>query len=192
MVIGVGLIVTLMPSLIRADADDAFEKSETSSLAVNSERHDVLTNESLETVLSPEPRSKQGEAANNHQATQNASGVTRGREQDFQFLPPNHTLLVSIARGTSPKRAIALRLTETARNQMRAGEYNKAVLNLETALGLEANPYIYFYLARVHNHLGHYQESLNFLEVAESWLTQQPEWEPELVALRTQIPGSGA
>ena len=174
MAIGVGLIVPLVPSFIPADADDILESNETANLSVRSERHDVLSNETLEPLFSPKLSSKQGEATNNHEVTQNANAPSRGIEQDPQFLPPNQTLLISITRGTSPKRAIALRLTETARNQMRAGEYDKAVFNLERALSLEANPYIYFYLARAHYQLGHYQDALNFLEAAESWLTHLP------------------
>lgn len=84
-----------------------------------------------------------------------------------------------------------MRLTDTGRRLLRGGEYEKAVSNFERALSLEANPFIYFYLARAHYQLGHYQDSLNFLEVAESWLMQQPDWAPELVALKRQIPGAG-
>ena len=105
---------------------------------------------------------------------------------------PVQPVFMAITRSTSSaKRAAAMRLTDTSQNLLRARQYEKAVSFLEKALSLEASPYVYFYLARAHYGLGHYQAALNFLEVAESWLDQQPDWMPQLAALKAEIPGSG-
>jgi tetratricopeptide repeat protein len=104
---------------------------------------------------------------------------------------PVYPVFVAVTKSTPAKRAVAMRLIATSQSLLRAGEYDKAVSNLEKALSLEASPYVYFYLARAHYGLGHYQDALNFLEVAESWLDQQPDWAPQLAALKAGIPGSG-
>jgi tetratricopeptide (TPR) repeat protein len=47
-----------------------------------------------------------------------------------------------------------------------------------------SNPYGYFYLAKAQYRLGRHQESLNFLDVAESRLAGEPFWLSEVHALR--------
>lgn len=98
---------------------------------------------------------------------------------------PNRSLLTGITRGTTPRRAAALRFAETGRTLIENREYRKAIVYLEKSLSLDASPFVYFYLARAHFHVGDYQRSLNFVEVAESRFERQPEWESEIVALRS-------
>ena len=56
---------------------------------------------------------------------------------------------------------------------------------LEKTISIDStNPYGYYYLAQTQFHLGRYQESLNFLDVAESLFTNEPFWLAEVFALR--------
>jgi hypothetical protein len=48
-------------------------------------------------------------------------------------------------------------------------------------------PYIHFYLARAHYELGQFQHSFNFLEVAESWLAEEPSWTSEIADLKRKV-----
>lgn len=100
---------------------------------------------------------------------------------------PNRSLLAGISRNTASRRAAALRLAEKGRMLIQNREYQKAISYLEKALGLDGIPFIHFYLAWAHYHLGNSQGSLNFLEVAESWLHREPEWMDELMALRSAV-----
>jgi tetratricopeptide (TPR) repeat protein len=122
--------------------------------------------------------------------TNNQSENLSNTRSNQTLASPNQVLIV-IARDTSAKSVAAMRLIEKGRSLLRVGERDKALSIFEKSLGLEANPHVYFYLSEVHYQLGHYKEALNFLEVAESWLNQQPEWAPQLSALRSEIPGSG-
>ena len=106
------------------------------------------------------------------------------RRSDFPTLSPKRSLLAGISQGTSPRRAAALRFGEKGRILMQNREYQKAVSYFERALSLDATPVFHFYLAQAHYHLGDNQRSLNFLEVAEFHLQQQPEWIDEVTALR--------
>jgi tetratricopeptide (TPR) repeat protein len=89
--------------------------------------------------------------------------------------------------GGSPKRAAALRFAEKARRFLMAGAYQRALIYFEKALGLDANPYFYYYLARAHYHLAHTEESLRFLDVAESFLGDQSDWMTEVETLRAKF-----
>lgn len=97
---------------------------------------------------------------------------------------PNRSLLAAISPNTNSRRAAALRLAERGRTLMKDREFQKAISFLEKALSLDGSPFIYYYLASAHYHLGNGQGSLNFLEVAESRLFGQPEWMGEIAALR--------
>ncbi|MGH7831343.1 MAG: tetratricopeptide repeat protein, partial [Candidatus Binatia bacterium] len=93
--------------------------------------------------------------------------------------------MAKITSETSPQRAASLRLTEEGRKLLESGEYNKALNRLEKTIAIDStNPYGYYYLAQTHHHLGGYQESLNFLEVAESLFGGQSYWLAEVFALR--------
>jgi len=122
---------------------------------------------------------------NSERPTKDIVPPTVFRGTDFSTVLPNRSLLTGITRGTAPRRAAALRFAETGRTLIQNREYQKAIVYLEKSLSLDANPFVYFYLARAHFHLGDYQRSLNFIEVAESRFERQPEWESELMALRS-------
>jgi len=66
-----------------------------------------------------------------------------------------------------------------------AGDPAKALTRLERTIVIDStNGYGYFYIAKAQHRLGHYQESLNLLEVAQSRLGGEPFWMSELYALR--------
>jgi tetratricopeptide (TPR) repeat protein len=78
-----------------------------------------------------------------------------------------------------------LRLTEEGKRLLESGQYVKALARLEKTLAIDStNPYVYYYLAKAHYHVGHHRESLNFLEVAESVLSGQPYWLAEVYSLK--------
>jgi hypothetical protein len=100
-------------------------------------------------------------------------------------LPDDSSLLAKITPGTSPQRAASLRLTEEGKKLLDAGDPKKALGRLENTIVIDStNPYGYFFLAKAHYRLGRYKESLNFLDVAESRLSQEPFWLAETYALR--------
>lgn len=100
-------------------------------------------------------------------------------------LPDDSSLIAKISPRTSPQRAASLRLTEEGRKLIEAGEYAKALGRLEKTISIDStNPYGYYYLAQSHFYLGRYQESLNFLDVAESLLSNEPYWLAEVFALK--------
>jgi Tetratricopeptide repeat len=100
-------------------------------------------------------------------------------------LPDDSSLVAKITPGTSPQRAASLRLTEEGKKLLDAGDPKKALARLENTIVIDStNPYGYFFLAKAHYRLGRYKESLNFLDVAESRLSQEPFWLAEVYALR--------
>jgi hypothetical protein len=108
--------------------------------------------------------------------------------KDHPTVQPNESLTSAIQRTTSPKRAAALRLAEKGRQYLLQKQHHKAVSYFEKALGLEASPYLYYYLSRAHYHLGQYAASANFLDVASSLLAAQPAWATAVAAMRAQYP----
>ncbi len=113
-------------------------------------------------------------------------GVTRvAPEPAAPPLPDDSSLLAKITPGTPPQRAASLRLTEEGRRFLDAGDPPKALTRLEKTIVIDStNPYGYFYLAKAQYQSGHYRESLNFLDVAESRLSGEPFWLAEVHALR--------
>jgi hypothetical protein len=100
-------------------------------------------------------------------------------------LPDDSSLIAKITPGITPQRAASLRLTEEGRKLLDAGDSVKALTRLERTIVIDStNPYGYFFLAKAQNRLGRYQESLNFLDVAESRLNGEPFWLAEVHALR--------
>jgi len=66
-----------------------------------------------------------------------------------------------------------------------AGDPAKAVSRLEKGIAVDStNPYGYYYLAQAHFTLGRHQESLNFLDVAESRFSGDSYWLSEVYTLR--------
>lgn len=104
-----------------------------------------------------------------------------------QRVGPNRSLVVAITAADSPRRAAALRFAEKGRGLLTAGAYQRALMYFEKALGLDANPYFYYYLAWAHYHLAHTQESLRFLDVAESLLSDQSDWITAAETLRAKF-----
>jgi hypothetical protein len=100
-------------------------------------------------------------------------------------LRDDSSLLAKITPGTPPQRAASLRLTEEGRKLLDAGDPNRALGRFEKTIVIDStNPYGYFYLAKTQYRLGRYKESLNFLDVAESRLSEEPFWLAEVYALR--------
>jgi tetratricopeptide (TPR) repeat protein len=100
-------------------------------------------------------------------------------------LPDDNSLIAKITPRTPPQRAASLRLTDEGRRLIEGADYRKALLRLERSISIDAsNPYSYYYLGQVHYRMGRYQESLNFLDVAESSFSAQPFWLAETLALK--------
>jgi predicted negative regulator of RcsB-dependent stress response len=101
-------------------------------------------------------------------------------------LPDDSSLLAKITPATAPQRAASLRLTEEGRKLLDAGDPQKALGRLEKTIVVDStNPYGYFFLAKAQYRLGRYKESLNFLDVTESQLSnKEPYWLAEVQALR--------
>ena len=100
-------------------------------------------------------------------------------------LADDSSLLAKITPGVSPQRAASLRVTDEGRKLLDAGEPAKAISRLERTIVIDStNGYGYFYLAKAQYRLGHYQESLNLLEVAQSRLSGELFWLAEVHALR--------
>lgn len=100
-------------------------------------------------------------------------------------LPDDSSLLAKITPGVTPQRAASLRLTDEGSKLLDAGEPAKALSRLERTIVIDStNPYGYYYLAKAQFRLGHYRESLNFLEVAQERLSGEPFWLAEIHALR--------
>lgn len=105
-------------------------------------------------------------------------------------MPPAPTsrptsLLAKITLHTSPRRAASLRLTDEGRKLLDSGEYQKALQRLEKTIAIDSeNPYSYYFLALVHHHMANHQASVNFLDIAESRLSQEPHWLARVFALK--------
>jgi predicted negative regulator of RcsB-dependent stress response len=101
-------------------------------------------------------------------------------------LPDDSSLLAKITPATAPQRAASLRLTEEGRKLLDAGDPQKALTRLEKTIVIDStNSYGYFYLAKAQYRMGRYKESLNFLDVTESQLSnKEPFWLAEVHALR--------
>jgi tetratricopeptide (TPR) repeat protein len=106
------------------------------------------------------------------------------------FVPQRDSPLWT-SRTSGAKHRVAMKLTQEGEARLRSGDPYRALSLFEKALGLEASPYVYVSLARAHYMLGHYSASLNFIEVAESWLNQDSNNVPEVAAFKAQVPGSG-
>ena len=100
-------------------------------------------------------------------------------------LPDDSSLLAKITPAVTAQRAASLRLTEEGKKLLDSGDAARALARLEKTIVIDStNPYGYFYLAKAQYRLGRYRESLNFLEIAESRLRNEPFWLAEVHALR--------
>lgn len=94
------------------------------------------------------------------------------------------SLIARITSETPPERAASLRLTEEGEKFLQTQEFEKGLSRLEKAITLDSqNRYAYFYLAQAHYHLAHHQQSLNFLEIIEGSLAEEPDWLARVYAL---------
>lgn len=137
----------------------------------------------------PEPRIREETIKERRPAPQPRSReVTPRLPPRREPAPPpaeDGSLIAKITPKTSPRRAASLRLTEEGRKLLEAGDYAKALSRFEKTIAVDStNPYGHFYLAKVHHHMGRFQESLNFLDVAESLLGREPYWLAEVFALK--------
>ncbi len=99
--------------------------------------------------------------------------------------PDEASLIAKIDPPTPAYRAASLRFTEEGKRFFESGKYVKALARFEKTVSIDAaNPYAYYYLAKTHHQMGHYQDSLNFLDVAEPLLFREPHWLAEVHALR--------
>ncbi len=113
-------------------------------------------------------------------------GAMAGAKEEIPSMPPAHlSLIAKITPKTSPRRAASLRLTEEGRLLLDSGEYEKALQRFEKTIAVDpTNSYSYYYLALAHHHLTHFQQSTNFLDVAESLLSEEPYWLARVFALK--------
>ena len=80
----------------------------------------------------------------------------------------------SVPARKSPQQVAALHRVAFAQTLVDQGEYRRAIADLEKTLTLDAtNPLVYYNLARAHYGLSNFQESLDFLEVAESFMDER-------------------
>ena len=113
-------------------------------------------------------------------------GTMAGAKERVPSQPSVQTSLIAkITPKTAPRRAASLRLTEEGRLFLDSGEYEKALERFEKTIAVDStNPYSYYYLALAHHHLTHFQQSTNFLDVAESLLSEEPYWLARVFSLR--------
>jgi tetratricopeptide (TPR) repeat protein len=131
-------------------------------------------------------------AAANRQTEPNALNSSNDRKDMTAAAPSallqrNDSFAAKITSRTPANLAAALRFAEQGRKLIRSREYRKAVDCFERAvsLGLRSYlPYTYYYLAQSHYHLANYQNSVNFLDAAESWLGGQSDWRASIALLR--------
>jgi tetratricopeptide (TPR) repeat protein len=128
------------------------------------------------TEESPAPGEPLGEFPLSRQGDDGGTGTQQ---------PHELSLIANITPQTPPQRAASLRITEEGRSLLGSGEYEKALAQFEKTMAIDStNPYSHYYLARAHFHLGHYQQAFNFLDVAESLLSGDPNWQAEVLALK--------
>ncbi|HEY3303388.1 MAG TPA: tetratricopeptide repeat protein [Candidatus Binatia bacterium] len=100
-------------------------------------------------------------------------------------LPEETSLLAKITPTTPPQRAASIRLTEEGRKLLESGDHARALSRLEKTIAIDStNAYGYYFLAKAHASLGRQNESLRFLDVAESLFSGEPYWLAEVFALR--------
>ena len=99
--------------------------------------------------------------------------------------PEESSLLARTTPDTPPWQVASIRLAEDGRTLLQAGEFDKGLSKLEKAIALDSrNRYAYYFLAEAHYHLTHHQQSLNFLEIVEPLLSDEPLWLARVYALQ--------
>ena len=178
---GVGLISSLLlypPSGLAFDTAGMSQTSVPPPTAAAQREQKIATfdNDSLDKMFGKE-----------RTAAKSRSATAAGSQPDSLNIAPNESLLRGIRRGTKARQAAALRLAEKGRLLLQKKEYRRSVAQLEQALSLDANPVIYYYLAKGHYYLGDSDRASGFLAAAEAGLVPDAWWTGEFVALRTAI-----
>lgn len=133
----------------------------------------------------PQPERGPGKETKESTSLPNADEILPVPEPTRPPLADDSSLLAKITPGVTPQRAASLRLTEEGKKLLDSGDPAKALARLEKTIVIDStNPYGYFYLAKAQYRLGRYRESLNFLDIAESRLRNEPFWLAEVHALR--------
>ena len=153
------------------------------------------TSELSNRSIPPDPKIREQDLKANEKVLQ--PSITTSKEVPPPIAPPetpppakpplvdDSSLLAKIIPGTPPQRAASLRLSEEARKLLESGDYSRALSRLERAIAIDStNAYGHFLLAKTQFGLKHYQDSLNFLDVAESRLGGEPFWLAEVYALK--------
>ncbi len=88
-------------------------------------------------------------------------------------------------RGASSRRVASTRMIERAKRLLRSGHYTLALSELEKSLSTGgSSPHVHYYIARAHHQLGNFKASLDFLDVAEPMLGNDPPWLVRSLVLR--------
>lgn len=116
-----------------------------------------------------------------------SQGTPLSTSTHISAVRPFGSLIAGLTPGLLPRSVAALRLEEKGRRLLLGGAYQRSLIYFEKALGLDANPYVYYYLAKAHYHLAHIRESLQFLEVAENLLADRDDWMNEVEVLRGKL-----
>jgi len=132
------------------------------------------------------PAEAMGESERSEEFGLGSATGSSGEAEEIPSRPPvQFSLIAKITPKTAPRRAASLRLTEEGRLLLNSGEYEKALQRFEKTIAVDAtNAYSYYYLALAHHHLTHYQQSNNFLDVAESLLSEEAYWLARVFALK--------
>jgi tetratricopeptide (TPR) repeat protein len=191
----IGVSFALAPSQVSAFKERLQAQSTPKLQPEKNRKVIILDNDYLDRRFG---KSRRGESsASDNGMLVERGAFTSGGSQIIDIQPkrssevsPRGSLLNGIKRGTPTRRAAALRLAETGRVLLQNGENRKAIYYLEKALGIDASPFIHFYLARAHFQLADHERALRFLEVAESGFYGDAEWQPELAAFKEALSGS--
>lgn len=82
-----------------------------------------------------------------------------------------------IKKADTPALMAALRVTEQARLELRAGQTAEAIRDLGRAVSIDpGNPFGYFYLGRAYIARRNYTQALTFLQRAEIGFAARPDW----------------
>lgn len=110
-----------------------------------------------------------------------------GLDRKSEISSSGFPLIAKITPQTPPRRVASLRLVEQGQELLRVGRYREALASFEKAIAVDSsNPYSHYFVARAHHDLRNYEQSLNFLDVAESLLSWHKQWSAEVHILRAK------
>jgi tetratricopeptide (TPR) repeat protein len=113
-----------------------------------------------------------------------AAGAAGGAAGDIA--PAEPSVLSTITPATAPNVAAATRLTDTARQQMAAGNYPAALEQLERAIAVDpSNVYAYYFLAELHLRHQTYDQAIAFADRAAALARgAAPDWSSRAFTLQ--------